>query len=445
MLESALRPLGIHEEMFWRLDQAMPLNLTFSVKLKGDINEKLVRRGLDNVQKRHPLLGVCIKTAKGVPYFVSSEQPIPLTVQLGDDDSVNTIIDHYTNDVIDTETGPLVRCSLVSFGNDTHVIMFGYHHAVTDGRSMVLVFRDFLEAMGQSETDLNKIQPETFSLPQAYEQGLPRSTKGILGYIKWNFVVFRLYWGILRSGLLLKFLPLQSAAPLEKRSMKTFHRLLNKENSQRLMALCKAKGLSVHSTLHAAFALSAAEQIGFKKAKPLFIGTIADVRADLKPAPSATTGLFASAMGSSHSIKPGSDLWTLAKQLQSQLRKDKKLNISHVLTKYQFLPLTRLARFLKASTFLKVLNGFDSIQPKSIPLSNLGVLSILENFTGPFEVLEAKGSVAVSILGNISGGAFTLNDQIYTFVGACLPLVSEETAKSYHDRAIAIIEEAVQA
>lgn len=438
----ALRPLGIHEEMFWRLDKAMPLNLTFALKLKGKLDETMVKEGLAVIQRQHPLLRVCIQEEKQVPYFVACDRVIPLQVEEGDDERVNELIDFFTNDIIDTQTGPLLRCALVHFSEDTHVLIFGYHHAITDGRSMVLVWRDFLDAMakrGRGDTN----EPPPFALPEPYENGLPRSSKGVLGYIKWNFSVSRLYWGIFRSGLFLKFLPLQKQVPLEQRRMKIFHHLLSKETSSQFIESCKAKGVSVHSALHAAFALSAYEATESKKAQGLFIGTIADLKENLMPAPPSTTGLFASAMGFAHSVKPGVDLWTLAKQLQEKLHQDKKLNISHVLTKYQFLPLNLLGRWLEKASFLKILNGFDSIQPKAIPLSNIGVINHFDNLDGSLAVVAAKASVAVSILGNISAGAFTLNGQIYSFVGACLPLVTEETVQRYHQRAMDIVEESV--
>ena len=201
---------------------------------------------------------------------------------------------------------------------------------------------------------------------------------------------------------------------------------------------------AVHTAMHTALALSAATEIDAGKNISMFLGTIADVRNDMQPRVSDSTGLFAAVMGAAHKVNSNEEFWSLAARVQQQLKQDRALNVSHVLTQYQFKPVNWLLRKLGEKNRNRLLGMIESMQPTSIPLSNLGRLQVLESIEGARKVLEIRGSVAVSILGNMSGGAATMHDRIYTFVGACEPLVSSEQVQSYQTRANEILLKACQ-
>jgi hypothetical protein len=65
-----LRPLGWLEHMFWLLDQNRPCHFAVTALLAGKASPDDWRKALDRVQKRHPLLSVCINGSPGsVPQF----------------------------------------------------------------------------------------------------------------------------------------------------------------------------------------------------------------------------------------------------------------------------------------------------------------------------------------------------------------------------------------
>jgi hypothetical protein len=65
-----LRPLGQLEQWLWRPDQDRLRHFVFAAQVEGQTTIEGWRAALDAVQRRHPLLSLCIKTDENfVPYF----------------------------------------------------------------------------------------------------------------------------------------------------------------------------------------------------------------------------------------------------------------------------------------------------------------------------------------------------------------------------------------
>src|ERR1700752_5021840 len=80
--QDVIRSLGSLEHLFWLLDQHHFVHFAVTALISGVTGPRDWRRALDRLQKRHPILSVCISGEPGsVPSFHQTDAtPIPLRV-----------------------------------------------------------------------------------------------------------------------------------------------------------------------------------------------------------------------------------------------------------------------------------------------------------------------------------------------------------------------------
>src|SRR5262245_48606404 len=84
--QAEVRPLGSLEHLFWLLDQHRFVHFAVTALISGETTPRDWRRALDRLQKRHPILSVCIDgKPDSVPSFRQADvTPIPLRDSLMD-------------------------------------------------------------------------------------------------------------------------------------------------------------------------------------------------------------------------------------------------------------------------------------------------------------------------------------------------------------------------
>ncbi|MBG7585789.1 hypothetical protein GHU37_25905, partial [Pseudomonas aeruginosa] len=84
MMAEIRRPLSAVERWYWLSDQFSALNVISRVRVHGRLSIDDLRRGLDALQARHPLLRARVAPAAGLdPRGVAGEPPIPLRAVRG--------------------------------------------------------------------------------------------------------------------------------------------------------------------------------------------------------------------------------------------------------------------------------------------------------------------------------------------------------------------------
>src|SRR5258708_9461835 len=80
--QDVLRSLGWLEHLFWLLDQRHFVHFAVTVLISGETSPCDWRRALDRLQKRHPILSVCIDgEPDSAPLFrQAGAAPIPLRI-----------------------------------------------------------------------------------------------------------------------------------------------------------------------------------------------------------------------------------------------------------------------------------------------------------------------------------------------------------------------------
>jgi hypothetical protein len=159
---TVLRPLGSFEEFFWLIDQNRPVHFALAAHVEGPATVRRWRDALDLVQRRHPLLSVCIDTnGNSHPHFrQETGVPIPLRVVQG-----NNVVPRWESEMelelsipFDPQYAPLVRAVLLHEANQAVLILVA-HHSIADGRSLAFVIRDLLRALSGNRIDLLTVLP----------------------------------------------------------------------------------------------------------------------------------------------------------------------------------------------------------------------------------------------------------------------------------------------
>ncbi|MBG0815927.1 non-ribosomal peptide synthetase/MFS transporter [Planomonospora sp. ID82291] len=153
-----LPPLSHAQERLWFLEQYRPGLTVYTVpavvRLRCPLDEGALRRALDAVAARHEALRMRFPTTgDGIPELVIDDPgPVPLEVaEVADQDAALELFDAALAVPFDLERGPLLRAVLARIAPDDHVLLVAAHHAVVDGWSYDIVFRELL-ALYDGET-----------------------------------------------------------------------------------------------------------------------------------------------------------------------------------------------------------------------------------------------------------------------------------------------------
>ena len=147
-------PLSFAQERLWLLDQLNPgnpaYNVATAVRLEGELQVAALERALAEIVRRHEALRTVFRAGEGVPVqVVLPADPIPLLVEdlsgLEDAERLAELRRRAAEDAsrsFDLGAGPLLRTTLLRLDAREHVLLLAMHHAVTDGWSMGIFFRE---------------------------------------------------------------------------------------------------------------------------------------------------------------------------------------------------------------------------------------------------------------------------------------------------------------
>ncbi|MBG0828848.1 amino acid adenylation domain-containing protein [Planomonospora sp. ID67723] len=151
-------PLSHAQERLWFLEQYRPGLTAYTVpavvRLRCPLDGEALRRALEGVAARHEALRMRFPTTEdGTPELVVDDPgPVRLdVVEAADQDAALGLFDAALAVPFDLERGPLLRAVLARIATDDHVLLVAAHHAVVDGWSFDIFFRELL-ALYDGET-----------------------------------------------------------------------------------------------------------------------------------------------------------------------------------------------------------------------------------------------------------------------------------------------------
>jgi amino acid adenylation domain-containing protein len=141
-------PLSFAQERMWFIDRLEPgstaYNLAPALRLRGTLSVTALAGALGEIVCRHePLRTVFADRDGGPVQHVDAWQPfdLPLVDAPSEADAVARA-DELARQPFDLAAGPLFRAELLRLGHNDHVLVLAMHHAVTDGWSMSILFRE---------------------------------------------------------------------------------------------------------------------------------------------------------------------------------------------------------------------------------------------------------------------------------------------------------------
>jgi condensation domain-containing protein len=144
------RPLLLMERTMYR-DGRTPFTSIFSIKLIGVLEEARLRRALECVQAKHPLLRCVVEDTANGPEFVLQEKPAPIPLRIVERKDEN----HWQTEVcrewtvpFDTNCEPLMRLVWLR-GSGVHELLLIVHHCICDGYSGINLLRELLNVYNQ--------------------------------------------------------------------------------------------------------------------------------------------------------------------------------------------------------------------------------------------------------------------------------------------------------
>ncbi|MBN9681067.1 MULTISPECIES: non-ribosomal peptide synthetase [unclassified Corallococcus] len=147
-------PLSYAQERLWFLDQLEPgdarYHLPAAVRLQGPLDVAALRRGLDEVVRRHEALRTTFSQHQGrATQRVHAHVPFELPeVDLSNlsptarDAEVHQLAKQEARAPFSLAQGPLLRGRLLRLGTDEHVLLLTLHHIVADGESVAVLLRE---------------------------------------------------------------------------------------------------------------------------------------------------------------------------------------------------------------------------------------------------------------------------------------------------------------
>lgn len=314
--ETALlnRPLGRFEQTWALMDDFVPVLFVGVLHLTDAPRADVLRRALDILQHRHPLLRVAIKKSGGEPRFVEADDPppIPLTiVARNSPEHWRTIAEDELNTAIDTATPPLLRCTLVE-GDGEAEFIFTFHHTIIDSRAGMMMVHHLLTIAAELEAgnDPAPDYPPLEALP-AMEDRYPARCSGwrraprLLAYVARQMATEAAY------RLRLKGRQQLHANATPRCRIAGFE--LPPDRTKALVRQARKRRMPLNSLLHAAMVKSVADNLYGGESVPMRGIAFADMRPYLAPPPAAEEfGVCISMLPYTVDMAPETDIWSLA-------------------------------------------------------------------------------------------------------------------------------------
>ncbi|MBW3571291.1 MAG: amino acid adenylation domain-containing protein, partial [Gemmatimonadetes bacterium] len=168
-------PLSFAQQRLWFIQQLDPAstsyNVPYTLRLRGALEARALERALGLVVGRHEALRTRIEVRGDQPVqVIDPAAPFVLAVDdlSGSADAEGEAMARAADEArtpFHLERGPLFRARLLRLAPDDHLLVMGAHHAVCDGWSLDVVFRELAHAAAAYAAGE---EPELPALPLQY-------------------------------------------------------------------------------------------------------------------------------------------------------------------------------------------------------------------------------------------------------------------------------------
>jgi len=149
-------PQSFAQQRLWFLDRLKPgsaaYNMSTAVRIKGDLDLKILELSLQEVVRRHEILRTTFNQEDDVPVQIVAPE-LKLTAKVSDFSSeseasllekVQAAVDTEAEEPFDLTCGPLLRMIAIKCAQHDHVLQLTLHHIIADGWSMGVLLNELM-------------------------------------------------------------------------------------------------------------------------------------------------------------------------------------------------------------------------------------------------------------------------------------------------------------
>jgi len=156
----AIRPLSFAQQRLWFLEQFHPgsdvYNIVVPIRISGVLEIDALRRGLEEIVRRHEVLRSRVVMHQGEPLQqVMAAEPVPLPLfnisflpALEQQKPLDDFLEQQVHRNFDLTRGPLFRVNLIRLGPEQHVLVLNMHHIVSDDWSLRVLMQELGQIYG---------------------------------------------------------------------------------------------------------------------------------------------------------------------------------------------------------------------------------------------------------------------------------------------------------
>jgi aspartate racemase len=312
-------PASFAQQRLWFLDRLQPgtpaYNVPAVMRLSGPVDARALKRGLDEIVRRHEVLRTTFRSHDGEPVqVVSPEGSVALPLidlsELAGESGAREVARRFEEEAgrgFDLEAGPLLRASLVRLSADEHALCLMMHHIVSDGWSKGV------------------IENELKALYAAFRAGRPSPLEELpiqyADYAVWQREYLSgetlerelTYWRKQLEGAppLLALPTDRPRRPALSHAAGVLRLNVEGETYARLQQLCAREGVTLHMLLLAAFMALLARHTG---TEDIIVGTPVAGRGRIET--EGVVGLFVNTLVMRERVKPSESFLGLLARLR---------------------------------------------------------------------------------------------------------------------------------
>lgn len=432
MLET--RELAAHEQAMETLNN---LTASFHIvtisRIRGTLNQEVLRQALDMIQTRHPLLNARIVAKSKSFWFEPGTDKIPLSVVNKQQiQQWEEVVIEELNQKINSDRN-LLRVTLINFEQDENIcyLITTIHHAISDASSCIQLHSELLTNCQNIAEGTVQIKVNQVSQLPCFEKLIPISIQSFTGKIDNILYVLKLQLQLIRYHP--KTLEFEKTVPIESRRCGWVYRELVPELTARLLEVCRQQKTTVQAALGAAMLFAVAKKTHVSQKNNNYFTNYfsfrssVNLRTRLQPQISNEyLGAIASAVITFHNLQKNHHFWDLARDI--------KINLEQNLANGDAFRQVFLFKKIMSS-FLK--NPYHSVV--SAALTNIGCINIPQNY-GQLELEQISFVPAQSAFGGIFAAAVsTFKEQMMLHFMFSQPAISTETVENLADEMISIL------
>jgi amino acid adenylation domain-containing protein len=254
-------PLSFAQERLWFLDRLEPgsavYNIPAALRVAGALDQAALERSLGEIVRRHEALRTVFAEVDGaavqvIAPFAGFALPVEDLSALGEADREAAVKRRAVVEArrgFDLSAGPLFRAALLRLGEEDHVLLLTMHHAVSDGWSMGVLFRELSLLYEAYREGRESPLPE---LPVQYADYAAWQRQQLAGEVLDRQLA---YWRERLAGApeLLELPTDRPRPPVQTYRGATVPVELSPELLERLQALGRSEGATLYMTLLGAF------------------------------------------------------------------------------------------------------------------------------------------------------------------------------------------------